>query len=499
MKHTLRALVLAIAPILLLGAEFTLTPSVTAALDEITADSLKGHVSFLASDLLEGRNTPSPGLDIAAEYIAAQFRGAGLEPAGKDGYFENAGFLNVKPDYDGVELAFEIGGKTFRPPADKISIGPALSGLDLTRAPLVKASIEELASSAESLSGKVIITELPDFGSLGADARQKLFQTMRGFRDNMAKLKPAALVILARREPPRNLNARLVDPEDPSVAGPLNLQVYDPELRKAWETMQGGAVTARIPAPSQEPVMLRNVVGILRGSDPALRNTYVLVSAHYDHVGVRSGGDDRIFNGANDNASGTAAVIEIARAFSRMREKPKRSFVFVAYFGEEKGLFGSRYYGRHPVVPLSNTVADINLEQLGRTDDNAGPEVASATLTGFDYTDIGPTFAKAGALTGIRVYKNEKNSDSFFARSDNQALADVGIPAHTLLVAYEFPDYHRPGDEWQKLDYGNMAKVDRMIAVGLLMIANNPEPPKWNESNPRAQRYIQAWKQRRGN
>jgi hypothetical protein len=499
MKQTKALLLLAAVPLLLIGAEFALTPTLTATLDEITPDSLKGHVSFLASDLLEGRDTPSQGLDIAAEYIAAQFRGAGLDPPAKDGFFETARFVNLKPNYDGLELVFEIGGRTIRPAPDRVSIGQGLTGLNLTNAPLVKASMEELAASTEPLTGKVVVTELPDFGSLGAEARQKLYQSMRSFRDNMAKLKPAAIVTLARREPPRGANPRLVDPGDPSIAGPLNLQVYDPDLRKAWDTMQGGSVTAKIAAPSQDPVMLRNVVGILRGSDPALKNTYVLVSAHYDHVGTRPSGEDRVFNGANDNASGTAAVIALAQAFSRLREKPKRSIVFIAYFGEEKGLFGSRYYGRNPVVPLDRTVAGVNLEQLGRTDDNDGPEVAGATLTGFDYTDIGPTFARAGALTGVRIYKNEKKSDSFFARSDNQALADVGIPAHTLLVVYEFPDYHRPGDEWQKLDYVNMAKVTRAAAVGVLMIADNPEPPKWNEANPRAERYIKAWKQRKGN
>jgi Zn-dependent M28 family amino/carboxypeptidase len=279
--------------------------------------------------------------------------------------------------------------------------------------------------------------------------------------------------------------------------------VSDPELRKAYEAMKadagGAAVSLKIAAAAQEPVRLRNVVGILRGSDPALRDTYVLVSAHYDHVGICSNGPDRICNGANDDASGTASVIELASTLAKMREKPRRSLVFVAYFGEERGLYGSRYYGRHPMVPLEKTVADINLEQLGRTDDSEGPQVGSATLTGFDYSDISATFVQAGRLTGIRVSKSEKRSDSYFARSDNQALADVGIPAHTLLVAYDFPDYHRPGDEWQKLDYANMEKVDRMIAAGLLMIADNPVPPKWNTSNPKTERYVKAWEQRKGN
>ncbi len=503
MKHTgLRALLLVVAPLLLAGAEFAITPPVQTALDGITADSLKGHVSFLSSDLLEGRDTPSPGLDIAGEYIAAQFRGAGLEPAGDNGYFETAKFINLKPNYDGMELAFEIGGKTFRPAADKVSIGQSLSGVDVKDAPLVKASMEDVATgklTPAQLSGKVLITELPDFRSAPPDEREKLFESLQNFRRILAKSKLAAVVLLVRREPPRSMNARLTDPGDPSASGPPSLQVYDPDLRKAWEKMESGKATLKVAEPSKETVTLRNVAGILRGSDPVLKNTYVLVSAHYDHVGVRQTGDDRIFNGANDDASGTAAVIQLAQVFSKMPERPKRSMVFLAYFGEEKGLFGSRYYGRCPVVPLNQTVAAINLEQLGRTDDNDGPEVASASLTGFDYSDIGPIFAEAGKLTGIRVYKNGKKSDSFFARSDNQALADVGVPSHTVLVAYEFPDYHRPGDEWQKLDYANMAKVSRMVATGLLMIAGSPEPPKWNEANPKAERYVKAWKQRKGN
>ncbi|MGE5567939.1 MAG: M28 family peptidase [Rhodospirillales bacterium] len=497
MRHTgLRALFLLAAPLWLVGAEFALTPAVNATLDEIAADSLKGHVSFLASDVLQGRDTPSPGLEIAGEYIASQFRAAGLEPGGKDGYFEPARFITMKPDYSGMRLVFDIGGQTFQPTPDNVSIGRTLSGLDIANAPLVKAKMGEPLGE---VAGKVVITELPDFGSYPAEERAKLMASMREFSRDAARAKPAAIILLVRREPPRNLNPRLVDPGDPSLAGPTTLQVYDPGLRKAWETMQGGTASLKLAPPVQEPVMLRNVIGILRGSDPVLKNTYVIVSAHYDHVGVRSSGEDKVFNGANDNASGTAAMIEIARAFSKMRVKPKRSLAFIAYFGEEKGLFGSRYYGRNPSLPLDQTVANINLEQLGRTDDNDGPEVAGATLTGFDYSDVGPIFAEAGKLTGVRVYKNEKKSDAFFARSDNQALADVGVPAHTFLVVYEFPDYHRPGDEWQKLDYANMAKVVRTAALGVLMIADNPEPPKWNEANPKAAPYLKAWKEREGN
>lgn len=494
-------------PALVAGAEFAITPEVQAALDRVSADSLKGHVSFLASDLLEGRATPSAGLEIAAEYIAAQFRRAGLEPGGDDGYFETAKFVSVKPNLEGFELVVESGGQTIRVAKDNVALGAALAALDLSRVPVIKAKMTDLADAskwpAAQVQGKVILTEMPDLASLDSEARQKLFQARRSYRETLAKLNPAAVITLARAGLRRDAMTPLLDPSEPgTAAGPRTLQVSDPELRKAYEAMKAGAgdavVSLKIAASTQEAVKLRNVVGILRGSDPALKDTYVLVSAHYDHVGVCSSGPDRICNGANDDASGTATVIELASTLAKMREKPKRSLVFVAYFGEERGLYGSRYYGRHPLVPLEKTVADINLEQLGRTDDTEGPQVASATLTGFDYTDIGATFVQAGRLTGVTVAKSEKRSDSYFARSDNQALADVGIPAHTLLVAYEFPDYHRPGDEWQKLDYPNMEKVGRMIATGLLMIAGNPEPPKWNQSNPKTERYVKAREQRKG-
>ena len=135
-------------------------------------------------------------------------------------------------------------------------------------------------------------------------------------------------------------------------------------------------------------------------------------------------------------------------------------------------------------------MADINLEQLGRTDDTEGPRVSAFNLTGFDYSDIAATFARAGALTGVQVVKHEKNSDSFFSRSDNATFADAGIPSTTLSVAYIYPDYHGVADEWQKLDYDNMAKVDVTVALGLLDMANNAQAPQWNKENPKAARYV---------
>jgi hypothetical protein len=362
-------------------------PEIHAALDRISADSLRGHLSFIASDLLEGRYTPSRGLEIAAEYIAAQFRRAGLEPvgdAGSESYFQTSEW----------------------------SVGPVIN----------------------------------DFVELTADDGK---QKMRARRDQLA-----AIGVNVDQQP---------------------------------DAANGG--------PEKPVVKLRNVVGFLRGSDPALKDSYVIVSAHYDHIGVRPTGEgDRINNGANDDGSGTVSVIELASALASLKQRPGRSVVFIAWFGEEKGLQGARYYARHPVFPLEKTVAMINLEHLGRTDDNEGPRTNSATLTGFDYTDVATIFKAAGEKTGVDVYKHEKTGDAFFPRSDNQALANAGIPAHTLCVAFIFPDYHNVGDHWEKIDYANLARVNRMIALALMTIADKAEPPKWNESNPKTEKYVKAWK-----
>lgn len=320
-----------------------LTPERRAALEQVSANSLRGHLSFIASDLLEGRGTPSRGLDIAAEYIAAQFRRAGLEPKGDDGYFQT---------------------------------------------------------------------------------------------------------------------------------------------------------TTATPRGAEKLEKVRNVIGLLRGSDPTLKDTYILVTAHYDHLGTRQTpeGNSVIYNGADDDGSGTVSVIELASALSSMKTRPKRSILFMTFFGEERGMLGSRYYGAHPAVPVAKTIADINLEQIGRTDDTEGPRMAGASMTGFDFSDLGPIFQEAGKAVGVSVSKHPRNSDAFFSRSDNQAMADLGVPAHTLCTAYMFPDYHRPGDHWDKVDYDNMAKVDRMVALGLLMLADSSIEPHWNADNPKAARYLEAWK-----
>jgi Zn-dependent M28 family amino/carboxypeptidase len=208
-------------------------------------------------------------------------------------------------------------------------------------------------------------------------------------------------------------------------------------------------------------------------------------------------GEDRVFNGANDDASGTAAVLEVANALAALHPRPKRSILFILFCGEEKGLRGSRYYAAHPLVPLAKTVAQLNLEQLGRTDAPEGPHVNSANVTGFDFSDMVPILVDAGKRVGVSVTKVAEASDKYFNRSDNGPLAKAGVPAHTLSVTYEFPDYHAVGDEWQKIDYDNMAKVDQAVGIAVLRLAQALTAPRWNESYPAAKPYAEAAKKLR--
>lgn len=484
-----------------------IAPDVQAALDRISADSLRGHLSFIASDALEGRNTPSRGLDLAAEYIAAQFRRAGLEPAGDNGYFQTANWRVSEPNLDGFALSVSDGTQTIAVNAARVSFASDQL-LDLKSAPLLKVDYKNAATlTAEQVGGKAVIAEIPDFRREDRSRWGEMIRAQNEFLVTMRSLGAAAIFSIDRTsETGRGLGSgRLIDPErqgSPNMGGgPLAqfLSMHDARIVKLFDELKAGeargAISLKIEAPVQKPVRLRNVAGLLRGADPALRDTCVIVSAHYDHIGIGNPvNGDEIYNGANDDGSGTVSVVELASALATLKQRPKRSILFITWFGEEKGLLGSRYYSKHPLVPLDKTVAMVNLEQVGRTDSSEGPQVNNASMTGFDFTDLGPIFKAAGEKTGITVYKHERNSDAFFGRSDNQALADAGIPAHTLCTAFVYPDYHGAGDHWDKVDYDNMARVNRMIALALTMIANNPEAPKWNEANPKAERYVKAWK-----
>jgi Iap family predicted aminopeptidase len=446
----------------------------------ITPEALKAHVSFLSSDALEGRATPSRGHDVAAEYIAAQFRRAGLTPAGDDGYFQTANWKYAQRNAADFRMTIEAGGKAITVPHTQVSY-QYKSAHELPATPVVRMEAAAALANPKNADGKVLFLQVPantsPYGTL-----QKLMT---------AGAKPAAVVLADTKRPTGNGGADgwLVDPAaKPAAPRPPVITVHGADLQSALEGADA-RVSFAIPAGAEKPVKLRNVIGVLPGSDPALKDTYVILSAHYDHVGITNG---EVFNGANDNASGVASMIEVASAMVQSKQRPRRSVVFLALWGEELGMVGSNYYGRNPVFPLVKTVANLNLEQMGRTDDMEGAQIDRAAMTGFDFSDMGAIMQRTGESMGIKVFKHEKFSDEFFGRSDNQALADQGIPSHTMSVAYAFPDYHGKDDTWDKIDYDNMTRVTRMVAAGITALANSTTAPKWNEANKKTAPYVQA-------
>lgn len=512
------------------AADFKLTAGTRAALNRISAVSLRKHLQFIASDELQGRNTPSPGLDRAAEYIAAEFKKAGLTAVGDEGYFQTANWVQPSRNPKTFSLTIHSGEQIVNANPAQVSFNFP-GAVNLQGVPLVKVDFANTAShielKASDVEGKAVITELPDLQGLDRARRAPLMQAQGAFLSRLQSLKAALVLSISRTSVSgTGFNpGRLIDPENRPTQGGVGqggqggqvqggqggqqasalpvVTLADTAGAALFDALPIGRTSAtlsiNVDASTEAPVKLRNVIGVLSGSDRVLRNTYVLVTAHYDHLGVNPNveGPDKIYNGANDDGSGTVSVIEIAAALSKLEQRPKRSIVFMTVFGEEKGLLGSRYYSRHPIFPVEKTMADVNLEQIGRTDDSEGPQVGTCAMTGFDFSNVGEIFKAAGDLVGIKVFKHPTKSDTYFGRSDNQALADLGVPAHTLSVAYDYPDYHRVGDHWDKIDYENMAKVDRMVALGLLMIANSAIEPKWDEANPKAARYLKAWRDRR--
>ena len=468
-----------------------------AVLDRISSASLRGHLSFIASDALEGRFTPSRGLDIAAEYIAAQFRRSGLEPAGDDGYFQTAEMQELEPAKTGIEI--KIGQDGHSIPVARENITPRFHDALELSARIYKASLDDETAldhlQAEDLRDRVLMVKLPEFNGPSASQAARQYGTLLGV---LRRVKPK-LTLMLSLSGMAELDSTLINTGDRRFDEPV-IVVRSAEVARWYESVPNGPTPATIslhlPPAAEVQMKVRNVIGLLRGSDPVLKSTYILVTAHYDHLGMNAeGSGDRIFNGANDDGSGTVSVIELASALASLQPRPKRSLVFLAFFGEEEGTLGSLFYAKHPAFPIAKTVGDVNLEQLGRTDAIDGVKLSQVTLTGFDYSNLSHAFRAAGARTGVRILSDASEGESFFARSDNAPLADQGIPAHTLAVAFEFPDYHRVSDKWQKIDYDNMAKVDRMIALGLILLAQNPESPKWNEENPKATRYLDAWRE----
>ena len=243
----------------------------------------------------------------------------------------------------------------------------------------------------------------------------------------------------------------------PSTGGPRR-----PELRLRT------AADPQIPT-----VPAYNVVATLPGSDSSLRAEAVLVDAHYDHLGIGPPvAGDSIYNGADDDGSGVTAVLEIARVLAK-GPRPRRTLIFLATTGEEVGLLGTRWYIQHPAVPLGQTVANLEIEMIGRPDSLAGG-AGNGWLTGYDRSTMGDKLKAAG----IPIVPDPRPDQQFFQRSDNIAFARLGIPAHTLSSFGMHADYHQPSDDLSRIDWAHLEKVI-VAATQAVRLLGDSAAPGW--------------------
>ncbi|MBM3794830.1 MAG: M20/M25/M40 family metallo-hydrolase [Acidobacteria bacterium] len=441
-----------------------------AAINRIRPDSVRGHLSFLASDLLEGRATPSRGLDLAAEYIAAQFRRAGLEAPMGAGYFQSLNLQEVSVDLDGFECRLYQNGQVTR--IDGIPV--SREAIDIEREPLLPTAQLPVATRDAVIVYRGDVSKPQEAMKLLAGAGARLVIVL----DPQGAL---SRVVARTRAIPAGRDANL----------PSARLLF---VRSFSETIAPDARISVHARPTRvRPLKASNVGGLLRGSDPELAHSYLVISAHYDHVGMAPLGDgDRIFNGANDDASGVTALLEMAESFAQLPQRPRRSILFVAFAGEENGLLGAREFVAHPPVPVEQIVANLNFEHLGRPDADGASYIGKATMTGFGYTTMTEPMVAAARRAGFELFRHEKFSEPFYQASDNFAFAQRGIPAHTISNGFLFPEYHAVGDHWEKVDADNLAGLARALALGILTLADDGRAPQWIETVEKTEAFRKA-------
>jgi aminopeptidase YwaD len=438
----------------------------------LCADCIRAHMEFLASDALRGRGSGTADELVAATYVASQLRAYGIAPAGSVGsYLQSVTLLQTKFTA-APQLMFAKPGAS----GEKITwtYGQEFAVTGLSRAqfagPLLVIDPDEKDPRAE---GAVVLI-------LGSD-RKKQQTRASALADQGA----VAAIIADSAERAAQFEQRSkrlptlpVTIEGQGAAGlqrDITLLEASPEAVAVLKALPENTVVSFEGPSTTETKHTSNAVGILRGRDPELQQTAVLLSAHLDHLGIGQPvkGDD-IYNGADDDASGTTAVLELARVLGS-GPRPRRTVIFALFGSEETGAQGSTYFRQHPPVPLNEIVVNLEFEMLGRAD----PAVSSDTvwLTGWERSNLGPVLAARGAkLTG-----DPHPEQNFFERSDNYVLAQKGVVAQTVSSYGLHSDYHQPSDDLAHIDFQHMDAAIGSLLRPVRWLVNSSFAPQWNE------------------
>ena len=531
-------MLLCLVLLLLAGAapraqQATLPAAVRAAADKITADALARDLDFLASDSLEGRNTPSPGFDKAAQFIAGRLKSAGLKPFGDNGTFFQA-YTMRESRVDTAAAYVEVNGRRFRFGDDFVvrSFASPLAG----SYPIVYVGhgwtvpgrgIDPYAGV--DVKGKIVLAHGPRALPKGVDIQQigrisvgantpfteaerrgaagiifipqtsalSAWDQMRGQNTTRRELDPnvpsayastgVSSVLLSQSATEALLAGERVD--GPTLIGLGDSADYPPSFQLTRQ------VVVHLPASTVDHRPY-NVVALLEGSDPVLRNEYITIESHLDGaVGTRTVDGDGIYNSADDNASGSAANLAIAEVLMTA-PRPKRSLVFIWDSGEERGLWGTRYFVHRPPVPLERIVAHFNVDMIGANRAPGSPDATAEGTTGPNEVYlIGPGVlsAQADALVEAvnRSYLNLRfnrdhdrvDSEFFYPRTDAGPFLERGILTIGFTTGIH-ARYHAPSDEAKFLDPKKMEAITRTVLACAWMLADAPDRPRVDKSIP---------------
>ena len=439
--------------------------------------TIKGHIYFLASDELRGRNTPSPELNIAAKYLSTSLMRYGVQPISSlDGYFQKVPLSNP-PESGSFSVENEnlllnedfivVNGQGTNINADLVFIGQG-TDTDFEKANLKgKIAVTWAGVEGESDPQKWFV--------LGGDKRKKAEESGALGLIELYNSQRIPWHFLVRRMGRSQLMMEEVATSLPHIW----LNASKTEVVKKLKTANNvqGKLQLKMPINTNPPTY--NVVGMVEGTDPVLKNEYIIYSAHYDHVGIGRANEkgDTIYNGARDNAVGVVTVLSAAENIAKY--PTKRSALFVFFTGEEKGLLGSNWYANHPVVPLNKVVYCFNSDNGGYND------TSIATIVGLTRTTAQEHIEKACSAFGIRAIEDPAKEQGLFDRSDNVNFAKKGVPAPTFSMGFTAFDeeigkyYHQPGDHADNLDYEYLTKFFNAYVYSCRLIANGAATPFW--------------------
>lgn len=434
--------------------------------------NIRAEMGFLASDALQGRGSGTQFELLAGQYIGSQLQQFGVEPAGepdasgKPSYIQTANITrnsfaeNPKITYtaNGAAKVLEYGKDLIALRINSAQISGRLQKITLDAKPQAGAVVfikpnagedaqtfnQKLQAIAGQSAVAVIVEETPQFRARWENtaSRRLSFTTTSAKSDNSANI----FVISTAAA---NELAQIADGANIEIKG----QLAEPQKQQTW-----------------------NAVGKLTGSDPRLGSEIILLSAHMDHLGLRSNapGDDKIFNGADDDASGCIAVLELARVLAAGK-RPKRTVYFAFFGSEEAGGYGAQYFVSNLPFAKDKLTANLEFEMIGRPDSKVKPE--ELWLTGYERSDLGAELARRGA----KLVQDPHPEENFFQRSDNYTLARQGIIAHTVSSFGLHKDYHQASDEIETIDFSHITRAVNSMVAPVQWLVNSDFKPKWYE------------------